>query len=76
MRKLLVVGAVSVLGLGLMGLAGIRGTSLSQDAAPAEADSVVAVRLTVADSARLRGPRQPVFFRHDIHAGQDKIQCQ
>jgi hypothetical protein len=59
-----------------MGLAGIRGTSVSQDAAPAEADSVVAVRLTVADSAQLRGPRQPVFFRHDIHAGQNKIQCQ
>ncbi|HJX87093.1 MAG TPA: cytochrome c3 family protein, partial [Gemmatimonadales bacterium] len=24
----------------------------------------------------LKGPRQPIFFRHDIHAGQFKIQCQ
>ena len=23
-----------------------------------------------------KGPRQPIFFRHDIHAGQYKIQCQ
>lgn len=27
------------------------------------------------DTARLRGPRQPIFFRHDIHAGQDQIPC-
>ena len=26
--------------------------------------------------ARLKGPRQPIFFRHDIHAGQYKMQCQ
>ena len=24
----------------------------------------------------LKGPRQPIFFRHDIHAGQYKMQCQ
>jgi hypothetical protein len=29
----------------------------------------------VTDTARLRGPRQPIFFRHDIHAGQDQIPC-
>lgn len=32
--------------------------------------------LTVADSAALKGPKQPIFFRHDIHAGQLQIQCQ
>lgn len=27
------------------------------------------------DTASLPGPRQPIFFRHDIHAGQDEIAC-
>lgn len=76
MRKTLVLGAAAVLGAGLLGLASAGGTSALQDAAPAVPDSVAAVRLTVADSARLRGPKQPVFFRHDIHAGQNKISCQ
>lgn len=34
------------------------------------------VALTVEDSANLKGPKQPVFFRHDIHAGQYQITCQ
>ena len=25
--------------------------------------------------ARLRGPRQPIFYRHDVHAGQYRIPC-
>ena len=29
----------------------------------------------ITDTARLPGPRQPIFFRHDIHAGQDQIPC-
>ena len=28
------------------------------------------------DSSADRGPRQPIFFRHDIHAGQLQMQCQ
>jgi hypothetical protein len=44
--------------------------------APPLPDSLAAPSLTVADTARLRGPRQPIFFRHDIHAGQSKIPCQ
>ena len=28
------------------------------------------------DTTGLPGPRQPIFFRHDIHAGQFKINCQ
>ena len=27
------------------------------------------------DTARLKGPRQPIFFRHDVHAGQDQVPC-
>jgi len=29
----------------------------------------------ISDTGRLEGPRQPIFFRHDIHAGQDQIPC-
>src|SRR5207247_3775905 len=29
----------------------------------------------IKDTAGLPGPRQPIFFRHDIHAGQDEIPC-
>ena len=29
----------------------------------------------IKDTGALRGPRQPIFFRHDVHAGQDKIPC-
>jgi hypothetical protein len=29
----------------------------------------------ISDTGALTGPRQPIFFRHDIHAGQDQIPC-
>ena len=29
----------------------------------------------ISDTGDLAGPRQPIFFRHDIHAGQDRIPC-
>ena len=29
----------------------------------------------IIDTSSLKGPRQPIFFRHDIHAGQDLIPC-
>ena len=29
----------------------------------------------ISDTGKLKGPRQPIFFRHDIHAGQDQIPC-
>lgn len=28
------------------------------------------------DTSSLKGPRQPIFFRHDLHAGQKQIPCQ
>jgi len=31
--------------------------------------------LSQSDTGKLKGPRQPIFFRHDIHAGQDRIPC-
>lgn len=29
----------------------------------------------IKDTAALKGPRQPIFFRHDVHAGQYKLDC-
>lgn len=29
----------------------------------------------ISDTGDLRGPRQPIFFRHDVHAGRDEIPC-
>jgi hypothetical protein len=48
----------------------------AQQAPASVSDSVAAPFLAASDTARLKGPRQPIFFRHDIHAGQFKIQCQ
>jgi hypothetical protein len=39
-------------------------------------DSVKAVVLAASDTASFKGPRQPIFFRHDVHAGQYKMECQ
>lgn len=47
-------------------IASITGPARAQQSAPAP---------VISDTAKLRGPRQPIFFRHDIHAGQDKIPC-
>jgi hypothetical protein len=29
----------------------------------------------VTDSGGLKGPRQPIFFRHDVHAGDYQVPC-
>jgi hypothetical protein len=48
-------------------------------AVPAAAQTRQAVPVSKApvltDTSQLKGPRQPIFFRHDIHAGQDQIPC-
>ena len=76
MRKLLVAGVAAVMAVGAIALTRPSLTTAQNQAKKAEPDSVVAPRLTAADSSRLKGPKQPIFFRHDIHAGQYKIQCQ
>ncbi len=50
-----------------------RPSSAQQAGPPKPPTSVV---LAAGDTATLPGPRQPVFFRHDIHAGQYQISCQ
>ncbi len=62
-----------LLGLGVIAGAVVVGAMAQQNT---PADSVTAPRLAVGDSSNLKGPRQPIFFRHDIHAGQFKMQCQ
>ncbi|HEY7681155.1 MAG TPA: cytochrome c3 family protein [Gemmatimonadales bacterium] len=74
MRKLAVLGAGGlVLAVGAAIIAE-RPTQAQQS--PAKPDSLTAWVLAQGDSAALQGPRQPVLFRHDIHAGANKIPCQ
>jgi hypothetical protein len=73
MRKLAILAAGSVLLTLLAALAFRPGGAQQGPAAP---DSTTAAFLSAGDTAKLYGPRQPIFFRHDIHAGQYKIQCQ
>ena len=74
MRTLaLVIGGGAVALAAALAVGG-SSTAAQQQAKPAAADSVVAPVIT--DTGSLKGPRQPIFFRHDIHAGQFKIQCQ
>jgi class III cytochrome C family protein len=76
MRKLVLIGAgACAAAIGLAALALTSGSGGAQ-APKAVADSTKAPLLAPGDTSRLLGPRQPVFFRHDIHAGQYKIQCQ
>ncbi|HEX9754862.1 MAG TPA: cytochrome c3 family protein [Gemmatimonadales bacterium] len=69
------VGIVAVVCLGGGALIASR-VSPAQQGAPSAPDSSRAPSIPAADTGDLAGPRQPIFFRHDIHAGQFKIACQ
>ena len=69
MRKRFLVGS-----LGVMAVAAIAFVATTRDS-DAQQPATSPQALTV-DTTSLPGPRQPVFFRHDIHAGQLKMQCQ
>lgn len=73
MRKLVLVGSLMAAAVVVGLVAGGRRT-IAQ--APALADSTGARVIAAGDTGSLPGPRQPIFFRHDIHAGQYKISCQ
>ena len=70
MRKFVLFGGVA---LAVFAAAVAIGRPTS---AQTEDPATTARTLTPADSAALKGPVQPIFFRHDLHAGQFKIQCQ
>ena len=38
-------------------------------------DTTTFVAPEIKDTAALKGPRQPIFFRHDVHAGQYQLDC-
>jgi hypothetical protein len=74
-RKLaFVVGGIAA--AGLAAFTAISGHSPPAQQALSAADSIWAPLIAAADSGGLQGPRQPIFFRHDIHAGQYKMECQ
>jgi Cytochrome c7 and related cytochrome c len=75
MRKLAFFGAGSLL-LALGAIAVTQRNSPAQQTAPAKPDTLAAWVLAKGDSSYLKGPRQPVFFRHDIHSGTNQIPCQ
>ncbi len=61
------------LAAGVIAIAGaISAAYVTQDTPPPSEPSTAPV---ISDTASLPGPRQPIFFRHDIHAGQDQIAC-
>ncbi|MGH7656990.1 MAG: cytochrome c3 family protein, partial [Gemmatimonadales bacterium] len=77
MRKLLIVGG----GILIVAAAGVlvaaSGPSMPEPVeAQAPDPAAGSPVLQISDTSSLPGPRQPIFFRHDIHAGLFKIQCQ
>ncbi len=73
MRKLaIVLGGVGA--GGLVALLAFGGSPTVAQSTRAVTDS--AHTPVVVDTGSLPGPRQPIFFRHDIHTGQFKMQCQ
>lgn len=63
--------------LGLVGMVAVAAAlAVGISSSDAQQPSAGPAPLTAADTADLQGPRQPIFFRHDIHAGQLQMQCQ
>ncbi len=72
MRKLAFLAAGTLFLAGAVAMTN-RGIAPAQTA-PAAAPKPW--KLAAADTADLKGPRQPIFFRHDIHVGVNKTPCQ
>ena len=69
----LIVGVAVAAGAAALLMVGTSSGAQQKAAVP---DSVKAVVLAASDTASFKGPRQPIFFRHDVHAGQYKMECQ
>lgn len=66
-----------LIGLGLVASVALGALALSSRASDAQQPAaLLPSALSQADSSALKGPQQPIFFRHDIHAGQLKMECQ
>jgi hypothetical protein len=67
--------AGGALGIGVA-LVLLVGAVASQDSAAGPSDTAAGVLVPRdLDTGALRGPEQPIFFRHDLHAGQYQMQC-
>jgi hypothetical protein len=76
MRKLVLLGSGTTV-LALAGFFLLQGTGGPNSGGTTSSPSAAPTNLSaIEDSSDLKGPRQPIFFRHDIHAGQYQIQCQ
>lgn len=63
------------LGLGAA-MAAVGALALVSPVSAQKATLPTVAALTASDSAGLKGPKQPILFRHDVHAGMLKMQCQ
>jgi hypothetical protein len=75
MRKLVLIGSGTTV-LSLAGLLLMQSTQAGPNPGTGTQASAPASPVAIEDTSALKGPRQPIFFRHDIHAGQYQIQCQ
>ena len=75
MRKLVLLGSGTTV-LSLAGLLLVQSTQAGPNPGAASPATPAANPVAIEDTSALKGPRQPIFFRHDIHAGQYQIQCQ
>jgi hypothetical protein len=72
MRTLAFVGGGALVVSAVVGATTLGGRA---SPLPTTKDTVLVSSLTRSEIAKLPGPRQPIFFRHDIHAGQYEIPC-
>jgi hypothetical protein len=75
MRKLVLLGSGTTV-LALAGFLLVHSSSGGNSGPAQSAPPAAVTSVAIEDTAGLAGPRQPIFFRHDIHAGQYRIQCQ
>src|SRR5512134_2522995 len=67
--------AGAAVALGAAGLMVAGAVQAPQQAPPTPQDTSRYEAHVDVDTTGLPGPRQPIFFRHDIHAGQYKMDC-
>jgi len=74
MRRVALGGTLAIVaGVAVLVAAGSR----TEAAAPQQATApATPVAVPWPDEGTLKGPKQPIYFRHDVHATQYQIQCQ
>jgi hypothetical protein len=62
-------------GFGVFAMAAVASVTMFRSSG-AQQPAAAKSNIMPVDTGSLKGPRQPIFFRHDIHAGQKQIPCQ